>query len=65
MNVNDKNIPVDVSWVDYCDALASEAWLDFQKGSLLKRKPVSRADLRDNGKSDLVPEEPSTVNEGG
>jgi hypothetical protein len=65
MNANESKISPDVNWVDYCDALASEAWLESQKGSLLKRKPVSRMDLRDNGKSVLVFEEPSTVNEGG
>ena len=47
MNVNDSNIPANDSWVDYCDALAKEAWLESQKRGLLKRKPGSRIDLRD------------------
>jgi len=65
MNVNESNIPTDVNWVDYCDALASEAWLESRKGSLLKKNLGSRMDLRDDGKSARVPEEPSTLNEGG
>ena len=65
MNANENKISPDVNWVDYCDALASEAWLESQKRSLLKRKPVSRMDLRDNGNSARVPEETSTLIEGG
>jgi len=65
MNANESKIPTDVNWVDYCDALASEAWLESQKGSLLKRKPASRMDFRDNSKSARVPGEPSTLDGGG
>ncbi len=64
MNVNESIVPVDVSWVDYCDALGNEAWLESQKGSLPARKPGSRMDLRDNGKSAPVPKEPATLNAG-
>lgn len=62
MNVNDSSIPIDVSWVDYCDVLANEAWLESQKRSLLTRRLGSRIDLRDNNKSAPVPKEPSTLN---
>ena len=64
MNVNDSIIPIDVSWVDYCDALGNEAWLESQKRSLLTKKLGSHIDLRDNGKNTPVPKEPSTLIEG-
>ena len=66
MNVNDGRIPMDVSWVDYCDALGNEAWLESQKRILLTKKLVSRMDLRDNSKNVPVPQEPSpaTLNAG-
>jgi hypothetical protein len=59
MNVNESIIPIDVSWVDYCDALRDEAWLESQKRSLLTKKLGSRKDLRDNSKSAPVTKEPS------
>ena len=65
MNVNDSTIPMDVSWVDYCDALGNEAWLESQKRRLLTKNLGSRMDLQDNSKSVPVPKEPSTVNVGG
>ena len=64
MNVNDSIIPMDVSWVDYCDALRNEAWLEPQKRSLLTEKLGSRIDFRDNSKDATVPKEPSTLIEG-
>jgi len=64
MNVNESIIPVDVSWVDYCDALGNEAWLESPKRSLLTRKPGSRMDVRDNVKSAPVPKEPATLKAG-
>ena len=64
MNVNDSITPANDSWVDYCDALAKEAWLESQQRGLLNRKPGSRVDLRDRSKSVPVPEDPSTLNAG-
>ena len=66
MNVNDRIVPIDVSWVDYCDALGNDAWLESQKRSLPTKKMGSRLDLRDSSKSVPVPKEPSpaTLNAG-
>jgi hypothetical protein len=64
MNANDSTIPKDVSWVDYCDALGNEAWLESQKKGLLTRKLGSRTSLKDNSKSAPVPKVPSTLNGG-
>lgn len=56
MNANDTTIPMDdVSWVDYCDALASEAWLESRKENLLTKKPAPRVEFRDDGKSTRFP----------
>lgn len=64
MNVNESIIPTDVSWVDYCDALGNEAWLESQKRRLLTKNLGSRIDLQDNSKSVPVPKEPLALNVG-
>ena len=64
MEVNDRIIPKDVSWADYCDALAIEALLESQKRSLLVKKLNSRVELREKSKNAQAPEEVSTLNRG-
>ncbi len=60
MEANDRIIPKDISWADYCDALAIEALLESQKRSLLAKKLNSRIELREKSKSAPAPEESST-----
>jgi hypothetical protein len=60
MKVNDSRIPNDINWVDYCDALADESLLEFQKRRWLTKMLVPRVDLRDISASAPVPKE-STI----
>jgi hypothetical protein len=49
MNAKDVTFPTDdLSWVDYCDALANEAWLESRKENFPAKNPDSRADVRDD-----------------
>ena len=56
MDANDSTIPTDdVSWADYCDALANEAWLESLKANFLTTKLWPHTDLRDDGKTAQFP----------
>ena len=62
MNPNDSTIPENVSWVDYCDALGNEAWLESQKRSLRTRKRSTRINLQNISTSTPVPKDSPTLN---
>jgi hypothetical protein len=56
MNAKDGTFPTDdLSWVDYCDALANEAWIESRKEYFPAKKPDLRADLRDDFNSARFP----------
>jgi hypothetical protein len=55
MTVKDGRIPNDINWVDYCDALADESLLEFQKRRWLTNMPILHPGLRDISANAPVP----------